>query len=73
MHKDNLECCTNDCLQGRTCPARSSAYHVNFDRLGQPVHESPTPWHIADLLVIALFVLCLVGIASGAFSGGPAA
>lgn len=56
--------CNQDCNQSRTCP---NDYRVNFDHLGNPIDKTP-PLRVSDLLMIALSVLCIVGLISGVFA-----
>ena len=54
--------CNHNCNQGRSC----DCYHANFDQLGNPIEQTP-PWHPADLLVLLLAFLCIVGMVTGVF------
>ena len=54
--------CNHNCNQGRSC----DCYHANFDQLGNPIEQTP-PWHPANLLVLLLAFLCIVGMVSGVF------
>lgn len=48
-----------------------NSYRMNFTLLGEPVQQQPSPLRISDLLILALFFLCLGGLVSGIFSGAP--
>lgn len=53
--------CTHNCSQGRQC----TCYKVHFDEFGQ--ERNPPPWTVPDMLMVAFFILTLVGLMTGIF------
>lgn len=58
-----MNCCNDfgECKQGPGCPARATAYHQHFDRLGNPVYRAkPGQQHrIIRWASVTTIVVCL--------------